>query len=1320
MFRFARAPLALPGVALLLFTAALLEAGSRYRLLPEEAAWGLSVVAAGVVAFALCRREPSANGERRLALLLAGAAVFGLGSRALLGLETASGPESAARAADRVDSWLSDRTREIGDAAYLLARTPHLAAAVEGSDAIDYRRQAFRVLSEWPLPTTGIGRAEATLYDRGLRPVAWSGAGPDLEGPLAEFFPDGVRLEDCPDPAFPLFLYAERGGRGYLAAAECTRNLLGLVTVEFPVLEDAPPSSGAPPVSAFRRAARRGLETRILRGAEDTEVLARFFERRGDRFVDGPSDGLRYYFALRAYDGQLLGAASTAVAPRPAREAEQRSAVSRFSTLALLLGGLAAAPGLWRAGTAGALACIWMVRFLLTAGAEALPAGVAVRLLASPGASLLPDLHDEPLAALLTAAALFLSVRRIQPVLRWRGGGRGRFAAALSGAAAGAAAVAAAAFLGSAGRSGAAPLAPTWRVGVGWPEVLGWTALLVALAALLLLSASLLRARASVLVPAFGVVAGSALLLSSPALAYAALPLGFAAFVITSRRGRLALRALRRPLLLHEPGFSFVIAFLLFAAPAVLWYPALYWHEDEARRRYASDAVPVQILRHRFTVCHALDEASRALDAEVAALDLFRPDTAYRLWLSTGLARLSAASALEIRGPGGQVARFAVGLSRRPDPFPSAPAPLDWSVIAECGSDAPAGLGRVLSTSRRFPSGHSVTLRAADRAAEVPFLAQTPGIADYFLLRGDASPSVFHGKDLRFAPRPTEESLRQTLSSGRQRSVVGISVAGEPFEVSWFATRARDHGAALLGWVFLAALAALLVALAARLRLLVPAPAGRPPRRSFQMQLSETLAAAVLIAIVGLAVFAQQRLSALLEAASDRDAFTRSRTVERVAGELGALNPDAAAPDELASRLAHAADQLDTDAALYAGGGLLAVSRPELAQTGLLPPRPPPAALVSPAGVDPPFFSIQEAGALRYRILWIPLEVRAPSVGRALLAVPLPADEAERVEGVRALQRTLLLGSGSMALVFAILLPGFLARRLAAPVRSLARATTRIADGELGTPVPFHGTLAELRLLAAGVERLVRRIPSVRRRMREEAAADLARRVAHDIKNALAPIGLAADYIRRVLRDPRGQNPQQAVDESVADILGQVERLRRISSEFSALGAPLRLETVNPATLVRDTVAPYVRARTGPEVSFRPSGSTSILADPEIVARIVENLIQNALEAIGSSARDEDEEGSIQVRVIAGAGGVPVRIEIEDDGPGVPPELRERIFDAAFSTRTRGSGLGLANARRFAEAHAGRLTAGARRDGRRGLLMILELPVGGPPEGASK
>jgi len=150
--------------------------------------------------------------------------------------------------------------------------------------------------------------------------------------------------------------------------------------------------------------------------------------------------------------------------------------------------------------------------------------------------------------------------------------------------------------------------------------------------------------------------------------------------------------------------------------------------------------------------------------------------------------------------------------------------------------------------------------------------------------------------------------------------------------------------------------------------------------------------------------------------------------------------------------------------------------------------------------------------------------------------------------------------------------------------------------------------------------------------------------------------------------------------------------------------------------LVEETVGPYRRPHVRPRVVFRGSPTPAARVDPEIVARIVENLLQNALEATHDFPELPPEEAEVSVRVLPVRRDRWVRIEVEDNGPGVPKGLRERIFDAAFSTRTRGSGLGLANARRFTEAHGGRVSAGPRADGQPGLLLVVELPVVGPRE----
>lgn len=1322
--------------------------------------WFLAGTAAATALAAGWRARGSRPRLRAAAWALPAAATIALACRLPIERQPVAGPGAAAAAAERADRWLSDRSRELADAARLLARAPKVAAAVEGSDAGDLAREAHRALTALPLPSGPLGVSGATLYDRDLRPVVWSGANPDLEPALRVFFPGGVRTENCPDAASPLLFAFEHGRRRWFAAAECLRNRLGLVTVEFPIAESPPPSSGSRTRSALEVTAGRSMEVELLRAGEDPDSLARLFERQGDTFREGPAEAERFFFALRAPNGQLLGAANTAVAPAAAKQLERRAAAALLGALALLAGAILAVLALRRSGSAApargpaapiaeTLAAIWEVRFalgaLLHTGSGWIGALFPDAPLLTPGAGAPPllGLPDTPLDQLLTGLALFLSTRALGPRCSRAlpaPGGRGAAGLLLArGGGAGLALLGAAAMVAAAGEAGNLRLAPGWEAGTGTAQIASWTALLLTSSALVLLAAQLLRPHRWALSGAAAVLLPAAAFSPERAL-IALLPLLGAALTVLSPRGRLALRQLRRPLLSQQAGASFVLALSVFAGPVLLLYPALHLQEESARRRYTTDLVPRLLATRALSVCYAATEAARALDAAFPRAGDLRQDTAYRLWRATGLARTTAASALEVRGEDGAVSRFNVGFPRRAAPPESAPAPPEWAGLGACpGSGRPAAAAAsapwpaadsgepavpprpaasVITARRRYPSRRTLTLTVAARPGELGLAPRPAGTSEHFRLGGGALPAVLEGHDFRVEPAPgaPPEPDRRRFEAG------GAPADPGAFAGSWRRTGAAGHAAALAGWVLLAALLALLTALSARLRSALPGPPGRRRRRSFQMQLTEAFAGAVLIAILGLAVFAERRLSASLESERAEDALARAHTARRVASEWGALDPER--PEaELISRLALTADQVDADAALYAGGRLVAASRPELVHSGLLPARPPAGTAF---GAPAPLLLEEEAGPLRYRIAWIPVESpgRPAPGGPTLLAIPLPADATARIAGVRAMQQALLFGSGSLALIFAFLIPWFFARRLAAPVRRLSHATNRIADGRPDTPVPVHGTVDELRLLAAGVERLARRVPSVQRRMREEATVDLARRVAHDIRNALAPIGIAADFIRRVLRDPRGRDPKPAVEESVGDILGQVSRLRRLSSEFSALGAPLRLREVDLGPLVRTTLAPWRRSATGPEISFRADGPAPVRADPEIVARIVENLLQNAIEAVEDArARpgDDDPEGGIEVRVFgAGASGGQrgrVRLEVADHGPGVAEELRERIFDAAFSTRTRGSGLGLANARRFAEAHGGRVRAGPRRDGRRGLLLTVEFPTAGPPPG---
>ncbi|HLK32160.1 MAG TPA: ATP-binding protein, partial [Terriglobales bacterium] len=224
---------------------------------------------------------------------------------------------------------------------------------------------------------------------------------------------------------------------------------------------------------------------------------------------------------------------------------------------------------------------------------------------------------------------------------------------------------------------------------------------------------------------------------------------------------------------------------------------------------------------------------------------------------------------------------------------------------------------------------------------------------------------------------------------------------------------------------------------------------------------------------------------------------------------------------------------------------------------------------------------------------------------------------------------------------------------------------------------------------------------------------EVARRVAHEIKNPLTPIALSAERIRRHLE--RG-HPPDSVSLSVISgcaetIAGAVETVRTLVDEFSALA---RFPTANPQpaninSIVESTLSMFngrldginVRTSLAPELP-------RVLADPEAMKRALANLIDNAAEATqGSLVREID----IATSVVPGRDAV--EIIIGDTGPGVTPELKEKLFLPYFSTKKRGTGLGLAIVSRIIEDHHGSIRVEENQP--IGARFILELPVASEP-----
>lgn len=357
---------------------------------------------------------------------------------------------------------------------------------------------------------------------------------------------------------------------------------------------------------------------------------------------------------------------------------------------------------------------------------------------------------------------------------------------------------------------------------------------------------------------------------------------------------------------------------------------------------------------------------------------------------------------------------------------------------------------------------------------------------------------------------------------------------------------------------------------------------------------------------------------------------------------------------------------------------------------------------------------------------------------------------------VSVMRRYIMIATSVLVVLIAVasaLFSRAIAKRISQPITELAHATERVAKGDLDHRVTVAAR-DEVASLVTGFNRMTEELQENKRNLiraeRIAAWRDVARRIAHEIKNPLTPIEIAIYRIKKRLEAPaptqdRAASDRHVIEESLDSILKEVTALKTIAQEFSSfakLPEP-KPESLDINDILKSVLELYASSSQQVEIKTRlKSPLPLVMADRDQMRSVFSNLVKNAFEAMPSggtltvtttvmteaagarAATDtaattaatkatalksapDAAKGSPAKPSPAGAGHV--RVEIADTGAGIPEEIREKVFDPYFTTKPSGTGVGLALAYRILADHHAKISF---RTGAAGTSFIVDLPVG--------
>jgi two-component system nitrogen regulation sensor histidine kinase NtrY len=432
------------------------------------------------------------------------------------------------------------------------------------------------------------------------------------------------------------------------------------------------------------------------------------------------------------------------------------------------------------------------------------------------------------------------------------------------------------------------------------------------------------------------------------------------------------------------------------------------------------------------------------------------------------------------------------------------------------------------------------------------------------------------------------------------------------------------------------------------------------------------------------------------------------------------LLTDTTARLALAGQVRNVAALTETDLNLYdPQGQLLVSSQPLIFEAGLLGPLLNPQAVVAlrERGLSRTLLT-ERAGSLSFSALYLPVRLPVDSVGTAgpvLGYVGIPFfDSQKELNGKLTELFSMILNIFTLMFLLFLGLVFVATRQLTAPLKLLTERLTRTTLTGENEVLDYNSSDDEIGLLVREYNTMLGKLEASKRELaaqeKEAAWREMARQVAHEIKNPLTPMKLSLQYLQKAINERR-PNAEELIGRISQTLITQIDVLSDIATSFSTFTnlPAMRPERLDLAATLRHC-ADLFRQNDGDEngallLQLPPDGTYTVFADESLLVRTFNNLLLNAKQAVPESRAPRQ-----RVMLQASQPGK-VLITIADNGAGIPEEVREKVFLPNFTTKATGSGIGLAVARRGIESAGGRIWFETEEGV--GTTFFIELPLAG-------